>query len=127
MKAEELRIGNLVYWNIPEKLNVPHEVVGIFQNRLQTHPISLGNSMEEYLPIPLTPEWLERFGFKLVDMMFENVPLRYWRKDFIIVEESNVILIYNDKEVANTINVSYVHLLQNAVYTLTVLELELKQ
>jgi len=47
LKSNELRIGNLIYWNIPEKLNVPHEVVGIVHDRPQTIPISLGDSIHE--------------------------------------------------------------------------------
>ena len=63
MNANELRIGNLIYWDIPEKENVPHEVIGIKQGKPLTTPISLGDTMDEYKPIPLTEEWLLRFGF----------------------------------------------------------------
>jgi hypothetical protein len=58
MKAEELRLGNYIYWNIPEKLNVIHTVVGIVNYRPQTVPISLGDSMDDYRPILLNESWL---------------------------------------------------------------------
>ena len=64
MNAKELRIGNLIYWNIPEKLDTIHTVVGIRNEKPQTIPISLGESIEDYKPIPLTPEILIKSGFK---------------------------------------------------------------
>lgn len=120
MKAEELRIGNLVYWDVPEKQNVPHGVVGIFQNRLQTQPISLGNSMEEYLPIHLSPEWLERLGF-------EQYNEGFWR-----IGNSEGWFLTSDGELAKSLSEFYircesVHQLQNLIYSLTGKELELKQ
>jgi len=68
IQANELRIGNLIYWNIPEKLNVLHEVVGIRNGRPQTIPISLGDSINDYSPIPLTTEILEKCGFEWEDI-----------------------------------------------------------
>lgn len=64
MKEIELRLGNLIYWDIPEKEGVVHEVVGIRNRIPQTIPISLGDSIEDYKPIPITEEWLLNFGFK---------------------------------------------------------------
>jgi len=58
MEARELRIGNLIYWDIPEKENVIHTVIGIVNGKPKTEPASLGTLIEEYKPIPLTEEWL---------------------------------------------------------------------
>lgn len=147
MKAEELRIGNLVYWNIPEKLNVLHEVVGIFQNRLQTQPISLGNSMEEYLPIPLTHEWLTKFGFQIrtIDYNLEadNYPCyeiflltpftydNYLRCNAKLNRWCIIQKIHDSDEEADwceiMFSLKYVHQLQNLYFSLTGKELELKQ
>jgi hypothetical protein len=60
MTINELRIGNWIYWDILEKQGVPHEVHGLRQNAPQTIPISLGDSIDEYKPIPLNKEWLDR-------------------------------------------------------------------
>lgn len=71
IQANELRIGNLIYWNIPEKQDVIHTVVGIRNNKPQTIPISLGESNEEYNPIRLTVKWALKFGFK--PLPFKNI------------------------------------------------------
>jgi hypothetical protein len=71
IKANELRIGNLIYWNIPEKVDTIHTVVGIRNDKPQTVPISLGESIENYQPIQLTEEWLLKFGFNKVSDIWE--------------------------------------------------------
>ena len=65
IKASELRVGNLVYWNEPKKVGVPHRVIRIMENRINTVPISLGNSMEDYSPIPLSEGLLVAAGFTM--------------------------------------------------------------
>jgi hypothetical protein len=50
---------------------------------------------------PLTKEYLEANGFKFVDMMFSNDPMRYWRKDKLIIRKSDTgfaVDLFNDKE-----------------------------
>lgn len=112
MKTTELRIGNWV--------NYGH---GRDPQQITSQDIHLGVEDRPFEPIGLTSEWLEKFGFKFVDMMFENVPMRYWRKDFLIVEQSKVVFLYNDKEVVTTVNVGFVHQLQNLHFVLNGSEL----
>ena len=85
MKAEELRIGNLIFWDIPEKLNTIHEVIGIRNKKPQTIPISLGESIEDYKPIPLTEEWLKMFGANCIGAKGWN---------FISVNKADTSYIY---------------------------------
>lgn len=123
MKSSELRIGNFVIndaWGGESKID-SGDLLAMTQCELA------GKDAEFIKPITLTDEWLEEHGFKFIDMMFENVAMRYWRNDFMIVEESKVVLLYNDKEIVTTVNVGYVHQLQNLYFILTGREIEIKK
>jgi len=74
MNANELMIGNYVYWNIPEKEWVPHKVVGILDNKIRTAPISIAENLYEYNPIPLSPEILDKCGFRATVENAGNMP-----------------------------------------------------
>lgn len=63
MNTNDLRLGNLVYWDIPEKINIPHKVIEINSDSIWTRPISLGDSIDDYKPIPLTEELILKCGF----------------------------------------------------------------
>jgi hypothetical protein len=122
MKSSELRIENLVYWDIPQKVNVAHRVMGIVNGRLQTIPISLGNKIEDYLPIPLTEEWLLKFGFTKVSTNYECGFLLLWGNlktgtvDFVLTEPHS-----NKRHITA---LRYVHQLQNLYFALTGEELK---
>ena len=96
MKAEELRIGNLIFWDIPEKLNTIHEVIGIRNKKPQTIPISLGESIEDYKPIPLTEEWL---------LKFEKI-------DWVLKDDKGFYFLFNNKKV----RLKFVHTVQNVYF-----------
>jgi hypothetical protein len=116
LTAKDLRIGNLIYWNIPEKQNVPHEVVGIVKGKPQTIPISLGESIEDYQPIPLTEEWLLRFGF--INNELSAQPNVY-------VFHNCSIYVRGMSGAVHPRDVQYVHQLQNLYHSLTGQELQL--
>ena len=61
MKPEELRIGN---WIINDK-----ELEQISIGMLGLISITGGDCCDYFDPIPLTPEWLERFGFEDMNRM----------------------------------------------------------
>jgi len=124
--VNELRIGNLVYWNIPEKMqykyndgrvgSVPHEVVAILNRSLHTIPISLGKlDKGDYIGIPLTEEWLVRLGFK-----FKNGYGYTFVRGY--VTKSDKYWIYHDI----CVKINYVHQLQNLYFALTGTELTYK-
>ena len=105
MEAKELRIGNYVYSN---KFVIKSYGVDGFINILK--------NIDNFTPIPLTGEWLVKFGFEEA--------LNGWWSD-------NEIWSYNDGKFylgANTYlsNVKYVHQLQNLYSALTNEELTLK-
>jgi hypothetical protein len=130
MKANELRIGNLVYfkhcdyeYNIPRKINytLKPNLVGLEKvsvNRIEYNNIE---------PIPLTEEWLLKFGFdkvlnqykKITDVSKDtsnNIP-------FIILFLDNQFQ-YDDLRFRT--NLEHVHQLQNLYFALTAEELTIK-
>jgi hypothetical protein len=113
MKAEELMVGNYIYWDIPQKQNKPHRVISISEKRILTLPVSAPDSIDEYKPIPLTEEWLVRFGF-------ENCINGWWSENelFNVKFIDNDIEIYlsgSDNDLAYK-KIKYVHQIQNLYY-----------
>ena len=128
MKASELRIGNLIYWNIPNKMErkIVHEVSAIINPTLHTCPISLGILDEDgYVGIPLTEEWLLKFGF-------ENQQIELDYPDKLLINSATVggkYYFYLDDTDGSTFYlnyIQYVHQLQNLYFILTGTELEIK-
>jgi hypothetical protein len=121
MKANELRIGNLV---IKTEADEECEIFaqGIVKLAIENslHP----DQIPIYKPIPLTPEWLERFGFKgfkVYDSVFG------WSMSGI--DDSEGFIIHElDGEFTCKPNrtIDTVHLLQNIYHALTGEELKLK-
>lgn len=124
MKANELRIGNLVYLtaaghkDTPDVLNWDIQDYEFYEKR-----------MSDIEPIPLTEEWLLRFGFEYA--------VKKWRyNDGSIGKSEKYILPYLTLEidlegrfVMHTAYplptyVYYVHQLQNLYFALTGEELE---
>lgn len=114
MKPQDLRIGNWVYrWN------------GLTQIRgidLQELEDEIKAKEVTYSPIPLTPEWLERFGF-------ENYDYGAWKLgEFLIDQSGGAYPLYIKGQFDNTLatTIVYVHQLQNLYFALTGEELETK-
>jgi hypothetical protein len=68
MKASELRIGNFIKGKSPEK-KVYEEPVKIDEYYLTM----FFNKMMDVEPIPLTEEWLLKFGFETNDVRFWQI------------------------------------------------------
>ena len=96
MKASELRIGNYVY--------VEHDKNNL---ELLKFDFESGWYMEYIKPIPLTEEWLLKFGF---EKAYETC---YQYKDFILNDK----FIMMDIDI--TIQLKHVHQLQNLYFALT--------
>ena len=143
MKANELRIGNYLYYE-----HTTHIVSGVHGNRVYSWWVKDGEPVIEYEakdisgtqvenpymdvisqyePIPLTEEWLIKFGFeKLTDSNdgFKNTTYTYRKGISFIVYFDGVRLstnfwMGNEKH--------YVHQLQNLFYVLSGEELTIKQ
>ena len=95
MKAEELRIGNLVL--VDGEITI---VKGWMIHLIQIEK----TSNKKIEPIPLTEEWLIRFGFK---------------KDMVLLTNSD-----GDNFYLSDFKIEYVHQLQNLYFALTGNELD---
>lgn len=120
MKNTELRIGNYFQWT------------SIAAMGRGVDRICYGQEIEDYMDfkegIPLTPEWLERFGFYKVgedDWRISEFRIRFTEFD----QPAFNLWTNGDSEFCESIgqDIKYVHQLQNLYFALTGEELELKQ
>lgn len=118
MKANELRIGNYVqYPNLKKPIRVS------FIDTTETNTTRTQ-------PIPLTEEWLLKFGFnsdwsKILTKQIEGntFELRFDKTDKIIVLDVNINYEETSLEFKH---IKYIHQLQNLYFALTGEELEIK-
>ena len=128
MKANELRIGNLVYGIVyndetDEETHVLCKVLILDSVGETDYPIWVESDsghefFDRFEPIPLTEEWLLKFGFEKTKYGFvkmtEIACLRIWEED---VTYSGTLIE----------NIEHVHQLQNLYFALTGEELTLKE
>lgn len=127
MEAKELRIGNLVEYYMPPQISEwietsidAAEIVGIYQ-------CNIIDKNSGYRPIPLTKEWLLKFGFAFKRTDKAN---NYYLDNFRITftDKNDIYLVYG-----NTLSFKYnkynkynIHQLQNLYFALTGEELDIK-
>jgi hypothetical protein len=115
MKATELRIGNLVDYKIVDKLDERKE----WFEPCEIDAVDLQVIDSDYQPIQLTEEWLLKFGFK--QTFISKIHLTFSKGSFHLLKRVNHIQIWYE-----SIDVKYVHELQNLYYALTNQELTIK-
>ncbi len=142
IKANELRIGNLV--NVPREDQSPFRIDAFeylsntYIKVAMTHP-EFGDKMhpltwydEDLKPIPLTEEWLLKFGFKAVYFKDEktinyfNTPNQtrgLWVKIRTTINGEKTFLIAINRFDDDFRNILYVNQLQNLFFCLTGSEL----
>lgn len=109
MKANELRLGNIIEFN-----KEPFNVCVIYDNAIENE--SWCKPLNELHPIPLTKEWLVKFGFdgrkdfKWIGIV--GVQLRDSKYYISLKDLSNVLF-------HSIVEIKYVHQLQNLYFTLT--------
>jgi hypothetical protein len=111
MKATDLRIGNYIDSELTDYSELRQEVLCDFANGY-TH----------LKPIPLTEEWLVKFGY--------NNNTVYLRDLKVTATEDNDPIYYLADEYDNGVgcnDIQYVHQLQNLYFALTGKELTIKQ
>lgn len=106
-KANELRIGNYVYDTLGKVNKINLEAITYIEK--EPH--------NQVKPIPLTEEWLFKFGFKKKYKSYEKC-------DFTFLQGGFDKLAYKLTIIENT--PKYVHQLQNLYFALTGDELSLK-
>jgi hypothetical protein len=124
METKELRIGNYIHPLLDE--NEVAEICYISENdlgfeRLSDKEYFQGNAIK---PIPLTEEWLLKFGFELEDDKIYYHLDSY--EDIYITKTSYSFSIYNATHFTNIKQgIKHVHQLQNLYFALTNEELKL--
>lgn len=114
MKANELRIGNLVSYR-GKKEGIVSNLGNTFETIRDFNYLPYGSDdINEYEPIPLTKEWLVKFGFKVAE--FESFKLKI--KGFTIMVDILGDIIDCYLESIGT-DIHYVHQLQNLYFALT--------
>lgn len=115
MEANELRIGNYVKFPHNERpLTVNLRIIQLLFNRETL-----------YDPIPLTADWLLKFGFIHLGIGFlspDSLLFVYCNKD----GKYEIFLYQSEQEDAYLAHLEFVHQLQNLYFALTGKELTLK-
>lgn len=121
MNANELRIGNLIQW---ESTGDIESVVDIKTSSMKYHTINDIN-IKDCKAIPLTEEWLLRFGFSKYD---SGRFINFYREELIfgvtLNKETGKFNLAG--EYTYDFPCNYVHQLQNLYLALTGEELEIK-
>jgi len=121
MKATELRIGNWVEIQGIQSKIILVDTEGCICENEYCEDFENNNITQNLQPIPLTEEWLERFGF-------DSVALGYEIDDRFITlrpeEDENggfdlFIMIANIEQPMYITYIDYVHQLQNLYFALT--------
>lgn len=130
MEARELRIGNYVF----EDYGGVYVVREIRENKIliskSKKAIAVGYKKEEIIPIPLTEEWLLKFGYSITT---SNSAGKRYSKVVKGVFAADLSLTYWDTTIdAGKIfrmdrYIKHVHQLQNLYFALTGEELTLNQ
>ena len=115
MKANELRIGNWYYTNNGKPDQIDGHGISQFQDG------EVFDEVNDFIkPIPLTEEWLFKFGFVVTDGLFGN---KYRKSiDFYTMKDKSIGFVFDDY----CITIKYLHQLQNLYFALTGQELEIK-
>lgn len=112
MKASELRIGNWIQWSLT---GIEIQMDGM-----------LWNDLDQFIPIPLTEEWLERFGFERSGSTYRMGKFKYIVSELPKGETGyGFFIMYGAFEL--DIKPRYVHQLQNLYHSLTGEELTIKE
>lgn len=129
MDARELRIGNYVRRNgldeIRRVVELTNSTVNHVHYGIPDSEFGLYDD-EDFEGIPLTAEWMTRFGFDYhYDAYRRNInkgfPLRMWLTVRVFADSVEVYILHK-----HGLSIAYVHQLQNLYFALTGEELELE-
>ena len=110
MKATELRIGNWVHYNAFDGVVCSSDIFDIDKGTIKAKPI------------PLTEEWLVRFGFEIKKGAWgTSAEIRIGRVRYVLYQNRNVWLI--DHTDGFRVDFKYIHTVQNHYFALTGQEL----
>lgn len=133
MKASDLRKGNIVTDQFYEDFKTTIEVESVCEEGINVYANDDGKpygmhspileyeySYDELKGIPLTEDWMVKFGFRLTEKAdYINIDFDMYSKGSFSIEECS-LQPYLDNEVINPLlYVKYVHQLQNLYRSLT--------
>jgi hypothetical protein len=116
IQARELRIGNLLHWS------TNNEVVVVDSEHIRMCSVSQNDFNRLYKTIPITEEWLLKFGFDKNDDLFTFDKFTILPKGFRQGYIQGRIYLNNYK--VDTYVPEYAHQLQNLFFILRKKELE---
>jgi hypothetical protein len=126
IQANELRIGNLVNYS-DDNLNCVIKCILEFGLDVETSEEVFYTEYDRFSPIPLTEEWLLKFGFEKIkdkQVYFIAFNGRWHFLDLSEIEPRYKMGYENDGKIQ--IPIYFVHQLQNLYFALTGEELTLK-
>lgn len=119
MKANELRIGNYINIDLPISNEGKLTRIGAINSKKVN-----GVEITKYKPIPLTEEWLIKFGFIFGIKLHDFVKGKHQFVEFNVLNgyfSESGVFYYSMKT-----QIKYVHQLQNLYFALTGEELTLQ-
>jgi hypothetical protein len=129
VNTKELRVGNLVRNNLSGEILKPCDVLcdGINTDKIE------GLNYGFIEPIPLTEEWLLKFGFNK-DYKSGYIGIDVHNSDFVLTEpkkmgewQNGYVFQFTAGNVPKFKEIFYVHKLQNLYFALTGEELTIKE
>lgn len=117
MEANEFRIGNYVniFNQIPIKITA-------------NHILAIQNGDNSYTPINVSIKWLLDFGFYKDSKIFDTYSKKINGNEFkIIISNDGKFYFYFHITNKFSLEIKYIHELQNLFFALMKVELELKQ
>jgi hypothetical protein len=125
MEARELRIGNYVLCRgaVARVTSISEDGIGY----VKQSGISEGKIPFKLVkPIPMTEEWLVKFGFVIFNEYFFKEFGNHNEFSITLFDYDNGKFIYNPKTHFNYIDIIHAHQLQNLYFALTNEELTIK-
>lgn len=120
MNAKELRIGNLLIGKYGVAIISELTFWKAHINNYNGNPLDTILDYSEIKPIPLTEEWLLKFGF-IKNTGFYRHPKTMW--DYSLIDNELELFSGWDGD-TYTVSCKYVHQLQNLYFALTGQELD---
>ena len=120
LEARDIVVGSTIWQNkIFETINLQNVVVSNGKEVAVTteNIFHILNSLEDFEGIPLTEEWLIRFGFEKTSY-FKDWGMRYFKKGICIYLEDGEFRFYYQTNRAFT-SYDSVHEIQNLYFSLT--------
>lgn len=116
MEAKNFRIGNWIYDKTFKKEIQFKSFYGL---------CNIENNIDNYKPIPLTEEWLLKFGFE--KQMAWTYRIHMFGDKWLVVYLGQKGWSINNKNYPDFMKLDYVHQLQNLFFAITGEELKLTE